>query len=250
MILRDSFDTPGHPVVESLGLDAFCEETIRKYRTTLRLIKPSLTWNTLSDEEFLYNINAIGKRSIGGSFHPTPAGLLMFGYHHTIIQAYPYYHLEYREDFGYPASYVYSLASDSGTWSGNLYDFFHLVSPKLELSVKRPFKSDGWYRVDDTPTHKAVRELLLNTLVHANYYERGGVSITNDGLSFTFSNPGLMQVSLKDAIKGGLSDPGKPTLFTMFTLINLGERAGSGLYLFTLEARRLGRSKNYSRNST
>ncbi len=36
-------------------------------------------------------------------------------------------------------------------------------------------------------------------------------------------------VRFDDAVDGGVSDPRNSTVFTMFTLLNIGERAGSGL---------------------
>ena len=40
-----------------------------------------------------------------------------------------------------------------------------------------------------------------------------------------------MRVSIKDAFKGGQSDPRNPILHRMFSLLGFGERAGSGLSL-------------------
>lgn len=38
-----------------------------------------------------------------------------------------------------------------------------------------------------------------------------------------------LEVRFDDAVDGGVSDPRNSTVFTMFTLLNIGERAGSGL---------------------
>lgn len=77
--------------------------------------------------------------------------------------------------------------------------------------------------------HQAIRESLVNSLVHADYYERQGVVIIKGKDFYRFSNPGLLRIPLEDAIAGGLSDPRNLTVFTMFTLLNIGERAGTGL---------------------
>ena len=84
-------------------------------------------------------------------------------------------------------------------------------------------------KVDDTPVRKAVREALVNSLVHANYYERRGLVVIKRRNSFEFANPGGLRISPEAAIDGGLSDPRNNTVFTMFMLINIGERAGNGL---------------------
>jgi predicted HTH transcriptional regulator len=45
----------------------------------------------------------------------------------------------------------------------------------------------------------------------------------------SFANPGDMRISLKTALEGGISDPRNATLLKMFSLIGIGERAGSGI---------------------
>lgn len=44
-----------------------------------------------------------------------------------------------------------------------------------------------------------------------------------------FANPGGFRVGLEDAYIGGNSDPRNETMMKMFTLINIGERAGGGI---------------------
>ena len=45
----------------------------------------------------------------------------------------------------------------------------------------------------------------------------------------TFSNPGNFRIDIEDAKSGGVSDPRNTTLIKMFNLIDIGERAGSGI---------------------
>ena len=46
---------------------------------------------------------------------------------------------------------------------------------------------------------------------------------------FSFENPGNFRISLKEAIDGGMSDPRNAALLKMFSMIDIGERAGSGI---------------------
>ena len=50
---------------------------------------------------------------------------------------------------------------------------------------------------------------------------------TKNGI--TISNPGGFRIDLDEAKSGGISDPRNTTLIKMFNLINIGERAGSGI---------------------
>ncbi len=83
--------------------------------------------------------------------------------------------------------------------------------------------------LDDTPIHQALREALVNTLVHADYSDRAPVRVIRRPSGFEFRNPGALRVPVAQALKGGESDCRNRTLQQMFLMINLGERAGSGL---------------------
>lgn len=64
-------------------------------------------------------------------FHPTLAGLLMFGFDFEIQQELPQYYLDYREEFDPGVRWTHRLVFSSGDWSGNIYDFFWRVYPRL-----------------------------------------------------------------------------------------------------------------------
>ena len=46
---------------------------------------------------------------------------------------------------------------------------------------------------------------------------------------FVFENPGGFRISLREAINGGNSDPRNATILKMFSMLEIGERAGSGI---------------------
>lgn len=76
---------------------------------------------------------------------------------------------------------------------------------------------------------KALREPLVNTLVHADYSGRVSVLVVKEPAGFTFRNPGALRIPVEQALQGGLSDCRNRTMQQMFLMIGLGERAGSGM---------------------
>lgn len=104
-----------------------------------------------------------------------------------------------------------------------------LILNKITQDVKIPFKLEGGDRIDDTPVHKALREALANCLINADYYGRRGIVIIKRKDSFLFSNPGDFRIDIEAAKSGGISDPRNATLIKMFNMIDIGERAGSGI---------------------
>lgn len=177
-------------------------------------------WDSLDDTDFLCKIGALGLSSETGKLHPTAAGLIMFGYEYEIVREFPQYFLDYQEKFDSKIRWTDRVVSSSGEWSGNIFDFFFKIVTKLTEDIKRLFKFEGMFRVDDTPVHKAIREAFVNTLVNADYYGRQGIVIQKHPDKFVFENPGSFRIPLKEAFDGGTSD---------FSMIDIGERAGSGI---------------------
>ena len=137
--------------------------------------------------------------------------------------------MDYREKLDDDTRWSDRFVSSSGDWSGNIYDFYFRVYNRIAQSVKVPFALDGISRIDDTELHKALREALANTLINADYYGNTGVVIERNITSITMTNAGTFRIDLDEAINGGISDPRNSGLIKMFSLINIGERAGSGL---------------------
>ena len=103
------------------------------------------------------------------------------------------------------------------------------VYNKLIQDLTIPFKLDGVQRIDDTEMHKALREALCNTLSNADYYGTRGIVIKKYKDRIEFSNPGSMRISIEEAFAGGNTDPRNETILKIFSLIKIGERAGTGI---------------------
>jgi predicted HTH transcriptional regulator len=229
-MLRDQSDIASDSrVIEELAIADLDKESITAYRNHFAALKPTHTWNQLDVESFLHKISALG-RSESGQLKPTLAGVLMFGTDDVITRVLPDYFLDYREIYN---SYRWTdrVVSNLGEWSGNIFDFFFKVVNKLTSDVKVPFRlRNGIERINDTPVHEALREALANAVIHADYYGRQGVVVEKRPDIITISNPGIFRPSKEDVFDGGISDPRNPNIFKMFALLDIGERAGSGLF--------------------
>ena len=229
MIRDQTEDTYDMNVLPNTPMSDLNYDTVHSYRNRHQLLRPGHPFEGYSDEEYLRSIGAAAIAEEDDQLHPTGAGLLMFGNEFNIIRQFPEYFLDYREMLDPSIRWTDRLQSSSGEWSGNLCDFYFRVYNKLQKDIKIPFETRGGDRIDDTPVHKAIREALANCLINADFFGKFGVVIKKEADTLTLENPGYIRVGKKQMLRGGLSDPRNKALMKMFNMINVGERAGSGV---------------------
>ena len=138
----------------------------------------------------------------------TVAGLLMFGTDDAIREALPQYHVDYREKMSAdPAIRWTDRLTIDGTWQPNLFQFYTKVILRLYADLKTPFILDkDLFRKGETQVHEAVREALVNALIHADYAGMGGIIMEKLPDRFIFSNPGTLLLSLDQLLRGNVSE--------------------------------------------
>lgn len=67
---------------------------------------------------------------------------------------------------------------------------------KLIKDIKVPFKFENGARVDDTPIHKAIREVLANCIVNTDYYGVRGIVIKKETDCIVIENPGDIRTGI------------------------------------------------------
>ncbi len=167
-MIRDAAEaTPDMKIIEEFSIEELNQDTIRAYRRRHQLYSPHHPWEELPNDQYLVMIGAAARKE--GKILPTAAGLLMFGREYQIIRVFPEYFLDYREyDSTSGNDWIDRIYSTAGTWSGNVFDFFYLVSERLYTHIKVPFKLElvdyVMTRVGETPMHIAIREALVNCI--------------------------------------------------------------------------------------
>lgn len=217
-------------ILEHFGMEDVDMESLRIYRQMLKDEKPGHPYLEQDDFALMQSLRGWRRDRATGVEGLTLAGLLMFGRWSAIQEAVPHYFVDYQErpEAKTELRWVDRLVPD-GTWTGNLFEFYRRVYRKLVADLKVPFSLKGGQRQDDTPVHVALREALVNTLVHADYTGRVSVLVVKRPDMFGFRNPGLLRLPVEQVIRGGESDCRNRILHQMFLLIGLGERGGSGM---------------------
>jgi len=203
MITESNEKTKDQIKLEEYNINNIDKETLNDYRIRFKIHKgESHEWNKLNDEDFLYMLNALDRKTKS----LTLAGLLMFGKEKDIAQILPNYFLDYREVKGNVNTERWSnrITSWDDNWTGNLWDFFEKIVNKLTSDIEVPFELDqDLMRINDTVVHKCIREALSNCLIHVQFDESGSIVVEKREDYFKFANPGNMRVPIDEAFKGG-----------------------------------------------
>ncbi len=230
-MIADSLSDRDANVLEDFTEADLDQESVRRYRALFASRRPEHPFITEDDTGFLRQVGVLKQLRGHAAAGLTLGGLLVLGRELSIRDRFPHWHLSYRElpaEIGVDRRWVDRISSD-GTWNANLFEFYTRVVLKLYEGLKVPFAlEDGQFRVDETPAHKAVREALVNTLIHADYEGRGGIRVLRDPAGFEFVNPGLLLVTPEQVWRGGVSEPRNPLVQRLFGFLQLGEREGSG----------------------
>ncbi len=230
-MLRDASDEPlDGQILERFTIDDLDADSITAYRNRFASRSPVHPFLAKSGRDFLESLGGWRydrHRNIEGI---TLAGLLMFGKERSLLEVLPQFHLDYQERLSSnPDTRWTDRITIDGTWVPNLYNFYYRIYPRLVEDIDVPFRLDKTAtRQDETPVHDAIREALVNTLIHADHQNIRPIKIIKRKNVFIFYNPGRLRISLEQLYRGGVSDPRNPNLQKMFQMLGLGEKAGSG----------------------
>jgi ATP-dependent DNA helicase RecG len=230
-MLRDAGDDPlDGLILEGFDLDDLDGDTLIAYRNRFASRDPDHPFLALSEPDFLESLGALRRDRRSGAEGITLAGLLMFGKERSLLDALPHFHLDYQEQLSADPEerWTYRLTFD-GKWTPNLFNFYYRVYPRLVESIDVPFKLDKTAtRQEGTHVHEALREAVVNTLIHADHQSSRPINIVKRRDAFIFSNPGRLRIPREQLYQGGVTDPRNPSLQKMFQMLGLGEKAGSG----------------------
>ncbi|ACN17956.1 conserved hypothetical protein [Desulforapulum autotrophicum HRM2] len=223
---------PDSEILKHFSLNDLELDSLAAFRNLFKSNLPGHPFMAGDDREMLRQLGGWAMDRSTGDEGLTLAGLLMFGRQRSILDHFPYFHLDYRHlpstDISNAPRWLDRVTLD-GLWAGNLFEFYRKVIPKLRDGLQIPFKmGPDLFRRDETPQHEALREATVNTLIHADYQGRGGIRIFRLPHGFEFHNPGRLRLPAEQVRSGGKSDCRNPSLQQMFQMIGAGEKAGSG----------------------
>jgi ATP-dependent DNA helicase RecG len=227
-MMREASDVAADTtVLKNYAFHDLDPDSYARYRRQFQLRDPASPWNDYDDQLFLEAIRAYRYDRETGEKGITVAGLLLLGKPEALREWRTPHMLDYRllsSDLDEDRRW-----EDRVPWEGNLFDGFSIIYRRLVAGLPVPFQLQGGMRVDQSSIHVALREALVNLLVHADYAETQASLIERSPTGFLFRNPGNSRVLEADLLIGGRSDHRNPELVRMFRMVGLAEEAGTGI---------------------
>ena len=229
-MLRDASDSGNDGgLLHGYTMDDIDVNSLRSYRIEFEHRNPDHIWNGDDDLTFMKNMGGFAIDRSTGKGWLTAAGLLMFGKGVAVRERFDNIRMDYIDETNLlPGSRWSDRLTYDGMWENNLYNFMRQIMPKLVSGLKRPFRMEGMVRVDDTPIHKAIREAIVNMMIHSDYLITGVLKVVKTDKGFVFSNPGNLKLPVQTIYEGGHSVARNPRIQIMFRMIGYGDNIGSG----------------------
>lgn len=200
------------------------KNTLEQYRNYFTLVNPGHRYNSLSQEKYLEKLSVLKNGKV------TYGGLLVFGSEEALAQELVNYRIEYLEIQGTsyedaPTRYSFRISSEK-----NIFETFFEIYERLSKKVEIPFSIQEGIRNDDPAHLQAIREALVNLLIHTDYFSNGNARMRIFVNRFEFFNPGALPKKIELILKEDFSQPRNPIIAKIFRFVKFSENIGSGFH--------------------
>lgn len=180
-------------------------------------------------ENFLIRIGVKAKDyENDGKYGITAGGLLFFGENNAILHTFPHFQLDYFDRTNPSERWNKRISSVEDNL--NIFSFFESVTSAIKTTIPDPFELDSDLRRLDTggEMEVALREAIINMLMHADYYGDAPIKAEANINFYNFTNPGKMKIPSQDFFTTNSTKTRNPVISKLFVQMGDGERAGQG----------------------
>lgn len=199
------------------------QKSFKGFKEYLLRSNPSHPYNKISQDDFFRKLRVTSDKKL------TYSGLFFFGKEDAIQKVIPDFRVDYLEIPGTSysdASARYSFRLDE---QENLWEYYFAISERLRRHLDLPFQLNReGFGTENHPQLDALREALVNLLMHADYFSAARPRIRVFDNRIEFFNPGALPKPLKQIIEEDISMPRNPIIAKLFRVVKLAENAGYG----------------------
>jgi predicted HTH transcriptional regulator len=227
MYRDQTFGTKSSELAVGTGLADLKEKSIREYRDYMSRFNPGVSYNRMELDDFLVKMRIIDRESRQCTF----AGLLFFGNRESVENFFADFRIDLIEVPGTSyedasSRYTFRLTEDD---YDNLWEAYFECFKRLRKEVDVEFKiSSEGFGEELSPGLLALREALVNMLMHADYFASACPRVRIFTNHIEYYNPGGLPKPLEDLKGKDLSMPRNPILAKLFRMVKLAENAGYG----------------------
>ncbi len=203
------------------------DKSIREYRDYMSRFNISVSYNRMELDEFLVKMRVLDRETQQCTF----AGLLFFGQREAVEKYFADFRIDVLEIPGTSytdasSRYTFRLSEDDYE---NLWEAYFECMKRLRKEVDVEFKlNPEGFGEELSPGLLAVREALVNMLMHADYFAPACPRVRIFNNHIEYYNPGGLPKPLKELKGNDLSIPRNPILAKLFRMVKLAENAGYG----------------------
>lgn len=231
-LFRNSRADQDNTLLNGYTIDDLDISSIENYRNRIYERSGNEDILTMPIQDFLINTGAMQiDRQDNRIYKLTEGGLLFLGKYQSIISYFPHFHLDYFDKRGEVDRWKDRVCSGDFSYPNlNLLSYYLIVSEKLKATVEEPFELDeNLIRRSSSHMREALREALVNMIIHADYHDNTtSLNISVYDTHYTFINPGCLNITIEEFLRGGISRPRNNVLNTLFRRAGISERAGTG----------------------
>jgi len=197
--------------------------SLKQYRDYMARFNPDVSYNRFDEDVFLSKLRILDNEQL------TYSGLLFLGKRDTIEKHFPDFRIDLLEIEGKSISEATSNYSFRLGEFENLWDYYFECFKRLKPEVDVEFQlTDQGFGQELSPGLKAIREALVNMLMHADYFAPAHSRIRIFTNHIEFYNPGGLPKPIEELKAKDLSLPRNPLITKLFRMVRLAENAGYG----------------------
>lgn len=224
MYRDQKFGTQTSKTIEHLSSAQIDPQSLQQYREYLQREDAGSPYNVLSNKDFLEKIRVVENGRL------TYSGLLFLGKNDIIQREFEDFRVDYLEIPGVSyqdagdTRYTYRIREQE-----NLWQYFFALSYRLQGTLDLPFQmTASGFATEKHAQVGAIREALINMLMHADYFSpmKPRIRVFTDRIEFM--NPGAIPQPLEKIRAGDMTLPRNPILAKLFRIVHLAENAGYG----------------------
>ncbi len=223
MFRDQTFGTKTSEIAPDTSRTSLHETSLKRYRDYMSRFNPGVSYNRYDEDEFLQKLRILESGAC------TYGGLLLLGKREVIEKHFPDFRIDLFEIPGTSYSDAKSRYSFRLDEQENLWEYYFECFARLKQKVDVSFvlSAEGFGQ-ELSSGLVAIREALVNMLMHADYFSPAHSRIRIFSNQIEFFNPGGLPKPLQELKDKDLSMPRNPIVSKLFRMVKLSENAGFG----------------------